>query len=101
MENLNLCAVMIEEMVKLEFKQESIAAIQNTAQFINAYNQPETLQRTALTLVISRIFAMGEYVVPAQIRLALNISTDTRGWTDDLKLVLLPFLKMNEPYFFV
>lgn len=100
MQEIDLCAIMLKEMRKLEFTDKSIATIENSDQFKQAVGQPDTLQRTLLTMLINRIFTMGPYIVPAEIRLSLNISTDCLGWSDDLKLVLLPFLKANEDKFF-
>jgi hypothetical protein len=51
-------------------------------------------------MLISRIFTMGPFIVPAEIRLSLSMSTDAQGWSDDLKLVILPFMKANEDHFF-
>lgn len=100
MHEIDLCQVMIEEMRKLEFSERSIAIVQSAPQFQQALGQPDTYQRTYLTMLINRIFTMGPWVVPSEIRLSLNIATDCYGWSDDLKLVLLPFLKANEESFF-
>lgn len=100
MYEIDLCETMITEMRKLEFSDRSIEAVRNSQQFQQALGKPDTYQRTYLTMLINKIFTMGPWVVPAEIRLSLNIATDCYGWSDDLKLVLLPFLKVNEESFF-
>lgn len=100
MYEIDLCDIMLKEMRKLEFSERSIAIVENSPQFKQALGQPDTYQRTYLTVLINHIFTMGPWVVPAEIRLSLNIATDCYGWSDDLKLVLLPFLKANEESFF-
>ena len=100
MYEIDLCEIMLQEMRKLEFSERSIATVENSPQFKQALGQPDTYQRTYLTILINHIFTMGPWVVPAEIRLSLNIATDCYGWSDDLKLVLLPFLKANEESFF-
>lgn len=100
MYEIDLCDIMLKEMRKLEFSERSIAIVENSPQFKQALGQPDNYQRTYLTVLINHIFTMGPWVVPAEIRLSLNIATDCYGWSDDLKLVLLPFLKANEESFF-
>ena len=100
MYEIDLCDIMLKEMRKLEFSERSSAFIENSTRFKQALGQPDTYQRTYLTMLITHIFTMGPWEVPAEIRLSLNIATDCYGWSDDLKLVLLPFLKANEDHFF-
>lgn len=100
LEPLDLCAMMLEEMRKLEFSEKTMQYIENSPRFISALGKPETVQRAHLTILINHIFVMGPYIVPQKVRLGLSISTDCRSWLDDLKLVLLPFMKANEDKFF-
>lgn len=100
MYELNLCSILIEEMRKLEFKESNISSFLTNPKFESVYSEAPQVQRVMLTMLINNIFAMGPYIVPSNIRLALSISTDARGWSDDLKIVLLPFLKANEDLFF-
>jgi hypothetical protein len=87
-------------MRKLQFTERSVSFIENNPQFVMAHLEPAGVQRTMLTMLINRIFTLGPFIVPAEIRLSLSMSTDSLGWSDDLKLVILPFLKANEDHFF-
>lgn len=100
MQDFNLCAIFVEEMEKLQFLPSSIDRIRQDPQFIKAMDQDPSVQKMMLTLLINHIFIMGPFVVPFDIRLSLNLATDAQGWSDDLKIVLLPFLKANEEHFF-
>ena len=91
---------MLGEMRKLAFKETSIGSVENAATFVMARKEPMVVQRTMLTMQLNRILILGPFVVPAQIRLSLSMATDCLGWTEDLKLVVLPFLKANEDHFF-
>lgn len=87
-------------MNKLQFHELSVALILDNTSFQMAQKEPDFVQRTMLTMMLNRIFTLGPYVVPSDIRLALSMATDCLGWTEDLKLVILPFLKANEESFF-
>lgn len=100
MQELNLCEILIEEMKKLEFSETSVAQITANGLFQMAQGEPQQVQRTMLTMALNRIFTLGPYIVPAEIRLSLSMATDCLGWSEDLKLVILPFLKANEGSFF-
>lgn len=100
MEPLNLCSILTQEMKSLQFKDSSIAQLQANESFKVAQNEPDFVQRTMLTMVLNRIFTLGPYIVPSEIRLSLSMPTDCLGWSEDLKLVILPFLKANEESFF-
>lgn len=98
--NINFCQITIDEMTRLKFKESSIDRIKNNKYFISAYNKNYLLQRTVLSTIFFRILMYANVKVPVQIRLALNIASDSMEWLDDLKLVILPFLKENEDIFF-
>lgn len=100
MDHLNLCTILSEEMRKLQFSDKALSLVESSPLFVRAQTEPATVQRTMLTMLLNRIFTMGPFVVPAEIRLSLTMATDTLGWSDDLKLVLLPFLNTNEDHFF-
>ena len=99
-QELNLCEELIKEMMKLEFSEESIAYVRSQSGYTEAWNKDERTQKTMLTLTLFNILMQGESIVPSQIRLALNIASDVVAWLDDIKLVILPWLKANEEKFF-
>lgn len=98
--NINLCQITIDEMIKLGFKESSINYIKNNKYYMSAYNSHYLLQKALLTTIFFRVLMYSNVKVPNQIRLALNIANDSLEWLDDLKLVILPFLKENEDIFF-
>lgn len=97
---INYCASVVVEMERLGFKQSSVNHVKAQSQFIDGYDKNDQLQRTMLTMLFFNILISGKHTAPAQIRLALNIATDVAGWWDDMRLVILPFLKENEELFF-
>jgi hypothetical protein len=99
-DNLNLCDEILNEMVKLQFNTSSIEYIRNNSRVIECNNGNAAFQRTVLITVFYNIFMEGKETVPSQIRISLNISNNPEGWLDDMKLVILPFLKINEDKFF-
>jgi len=98
--NMNLCSIIISEMEKLNFKESSVNIIKEHKQFKDAFNKENSLQRTMLTMMFYGILVDSGHIVPSQIRLALNIAADINGWLDDIRLVILPFMKENEDKFF-
>ena len=98
--NTNLCAEVVTEMERLGFSQSSVNTVKGTSQFIDGYEQNNTLQRTMLTMLFYNILISSPTPAPAHIRLALNVATDSMGWWDDMRLVILPFIKVNEEKFF-
>ncbi|WP_396190452.1 hypothetical protein [Flavobacterium sp.] len=99
-EQIDLCNELLAEMRKLEFKPTAFTAVELNKFFIQAKGLPNHMQRSYLILALNQIFTSGPTVVPWEIRLGLNIAHDQQSWLTDLKLVLLPFLKMNQDQFF-
>jgi hypothetical protein len=97
----NICANVVTEMERLGFQQASVNAVKAQPQFSEAYDKQNQLQKTMLTMLFYNILINGTHIAPSQIRLALNVATDIVGWWDDMRLVILPFLKENEAMFFV
>lgn len=98
--SLNLCSIVEQEMRKLEFKDSSVKIIKANSLYLQAYDKKDALQVTMLTMMFYSILNHNTIIAPRNIRLALNISNGVSGWVDDLKLVILPFLKENESLFF-
>lgn len=96
----NFCSGVVAEMERLEFRVSSVNAVKAQPQFSEAFDKNEQLQRTMLTMLFYNLLISGQTPAPAHIRLALNVATDVNGWWDDMRLVILPFLKQNEDFFF-
>ena len=97
----NYCADVVTEMERIGFSQSSVNTVKATSQFIDAYDKGDQLQRTMLTMLFFNIMISGENPAPPHIRIALNVALDVAGWWDDMRLVILPWLKANEDKFFV
>lgn len=100
--DINLCSIVVEEMRRMGFQELSVSKVTNDSNFNMAYDKNMNVQRTYLTMLFHSIFinSSKESAVPKQIRMALNIANGSEAWLDDIKLVILPFLKENEEYFF-
>lgn len=99
-EEINLCDEVLEHMNKLEFNYNSVLDIQENPKFVSAYSQPPQVQRVMLISILYEILLRGDAIVPSEIRTSLNLSTCFLNWLDDIKLVILPFMKLNEDKFF-
>lgn len=97
---INLCDELVKEMRKLQFNEASIEVIKSDGKFIEAYDKQPIIQKTILTMLLYNVLMNSNTIVPSQIRIALNASNDVIGWLDDIKLVILGFLKVNEETFF-
>lgn len=96
----NFCSEVVSEMERIGFQQSSVNAVKATQQFIDGYDKNNVLQKTMLTMLFYNILISGTHTAPSHIRLALNVAGDVNGWWDDMRLVILPFLKENEHLFF-
>lgn len=99
---INMCNELVKVIDTLNFSEKSKSAIINSQKWIEAYDKETSVQRTMLIMLFYNILMNGRTkdVVPSRIRLSLNVSTDMRGWLDDMSIVILPYLKLNEEYFF-
>ena len=100
MDELSLCDSVVKEMMALGFNQNSINYVTSSKLFIGAKAESDVKQRSMLTLALYNVLINSEEIVPSRIRLALNVAGDTTCWLDDIKLVILPFLRVNEEKFF-
>lgn len=98
--DLNLCTELVKEMERLGFEEKSIMVVKTSRHFIEAFDKPQPVQKTMLTMVLYNILLGKSAAAPAHVRLALSTSNDSTGWLDDMKLAILPFLKNNEESFF-
>lgn len=99
--NADLCEIMVAEMQRLEFSPEVIAMITSNHCFIEAQGKEPHIQRVHLTRLLYRIMMTALDQVPTEIRMATTFASDWLGWSEDLKLTVLPFLRINIDKFFV
>lgn len=97
---VNLCTEIIDEMRRLGFEETSIQRVTSNERFQSAFDKDPILQRTMLTMVFYNVLIAPNKTLPINIRLALNVATDVNGWLEDMKLSILPFIKINESDFF-
>lgn len=100
MENINLCEEVIKEAQRLGIKQAGLDAIKSNETFIQTYDKNAGFQRSMLTTMLFRLLLSANFQPPAQIRIALNSANDNNSWLDDIKIVILPFVKANEDSYF-
>ncbi len=100
-ERLNLCDELVKTMRSLEFTESQIQCLTNNPHFTGAVEQPDFIQRTMLTMALSNLLMTGRHPTPVQVRVHLNIAANIQGWLSDVRLVVLPFLKLNEKDYFV
>lgn len=98
--DLNLAQTLITEMKRLEFSDVSISYIKGKQLFVDSYNKESNMQRNLLSMLLYKTMMYSNVNLPKEIRLALNMANDNIGWLDDIKLVILPYLKANEELFF-
>ena len=95
-QNLDLCEELNKQLRLLEFKPESIQRIHQLSHYQTAVGQVPLNQKTYLTLALANVLMDGPSVVPSEIRLGLNMAVDVNDWLDDIKIIVLPFIKANE-----
>lgn len=95
-QTLDLCEELNKQLQQLEFKPENIQRIQQMTHYQTAVGQVPLNQKTYLTLALSNVLLEGPAVVPSEIRLGLNMAVDVNDWLDDIKIIVLPFIKANE-----
>ena len=96
----DLCEELVKAMHQLGFEQRTIEKITSDHFFQASQGQTNMVQKTNLIVLLTNTLMSGPWVVPSEIRIALNISTDVLSWFDDVKLYVLPFIKKNEESFF-
>lgn len=102
MQETNLCLVseINKEMQKIQMSQGLIDKYQSTPYYHTASATSDVMtQKVYLTLALSRVLTGGEFVVPSQIRLGLNMAGTVEHWLQDVKLIVIPFMKANEASF--
>lgn len=83
-------------MKHLEFPEPHYQAIVNSVMFTQASEMDSVqMQRVILTGFFTQVLLSGNPVPPVEIRLHLNAANDTLSWLDDIRLVILPFIKEN------
>ena len=98
--NLDLVDEINKEMQKMQMSPELVVKYQTTPYYHTASTTSDVMmQKTYLTLALSRVLTGGEFVVPSQIRLGLNMANTVEHWLQDVKLIVIPFMKANEGSF--
>lgn len=101
MGNINFCEEVLKEAQKLGLKQIGLDAIKSNPMFILAFDKSNWFQRSILTTIFFRILISSTFQPPAQIRIALNSANDNISWLNDIKLVIIPFLVINQDKYFL
>jgi len=97
---VNLCEEILKEMLNLEFSTKAIQVIKDEISNKNIISLNPSVQKVLLTTIFFKVLVNGDFVPPAEIRLALNSGGSYVDWLQDFKLAILPFLKENEDKFF-
>lgn len=99
-DRLDLCKLLIGEMLKLGFNSKSIECLSTNQLFLDSINKETTIQKNLLTVLLFKTLIYSNLVIPTSVRLSLNIATDNLGWIADLQLAVLPYMKEHESNFF-
>ena len=95
-DRVDLCANLLVEMKHLEFSDYAIEFIKNNELFKTAESKDEFAQKTYLTMLLYRFIVYNDLDVPNSVRMSLQFSSDPLAWFDDIKLSILPYLKLYE-----
>lgn len=98
-QDVNLTAEVIRLFKQQEVSESIIYAITSHNQFTYAQDKPPQVQRALITSILFRLILSLNVPVPKEIRLSLNVATNTLGWLSDLNLVIVPFIKLNEQHY--
>lgn len=101
-DNINLYKELNKAMRIVGFNQEQIDLIEKDKRYLRSIGANHRVQRVELTLIFNDILVISNLndPVPDTIRVALSYSTDPLGWLEDVTSTILPFLKINEQFFF-
>lgn len=91
----DLTALLEQSFIQQGFTPEQIHAAKSASNFRRAVGQPEVVQRTYLTLMLNDWLLRSKTTVPSDVRLSLTMAPDVRSWMDDIRLVVIPYLKAN------
>lgn len=97
---IDLCQALTVEMQRMEFRPENIDRMHAINHYQTSCGQQPVIQKTYLTLALSNVLNSGTDVVPSEIRLGLNMAGNVADWLTDIKLIVLPFIKVNEDLLF-
>ena len=96
---INLANEIIESMKKMGFKESSVGVMLSNEEFLNCVDRQPSIQRAVL-IHLFYVLMLRVGGTPTDIRVALNIATDSVEWLTDIKLVVLPYLLENEKVVF-
>ena len=102
MENIDLYKSLNKAMKTMGFSQEQINFIEQDKRYVRSIGADYRVQRVELTLIFNDILVISNPhdPVPDSIRIALSYSTDPLGWLEDIISTILPFLRVNDKFFF-
>ncbi len=90
----------LREMGLMGFRDSTINAVKNDQKLFSIKDESQSVQKVHFNIYFNRLFAYAPELPPSRIRMALNTTNTNDGWLDDMKLVILIFLKSNEDIFF-
>ena len=94
-QDLNLCNEVVKELIKIGVNETFINNFKTTELFISAYDKSPHVQKTILTMLFYKLIMYSNLKVDKNIRIALADKTEINSWLDDVKLVLIPFIRFN------
>lgn len=97
---LSVCQAFVGIMLALNYKQESMSAIVNDRLFKAVLNDHPVKQRANLIVLLQRLFLSQEAQPPRNVTGCLAIAHDPAEWLNDMRLIVLPYIKANEETYF-
>lgn len=98
--NINLCKELSDGMVKLGFSEKAVQHFKTSKQYVIAYDDSPPVQRTMLIMYFYNLIMYKEEPIPNNIRVALNVATESLAWYEDMMTIVLPFILVNEETFY-
>lgn len=99
--SVDLCEMVVFEMRKLGYSESLISLITSNVCFTEALGKTPDIQKVHLTRLFHRVMMTANESVPSNVRLALSLAPEWQGWSEDIKLTILPFIHFNQDKFFL
>lgn len=94
-DELNLYTEIMKSMTEYKYSEENIEEFREASNVSKYFSSDPTLQRCVLTNYFYNVLTTSDAIVPSRVRIALNSATSNIAWLEDIKLVILPFIKEN------